>query len=319
MTMSFEDKFTQCIRNLDNIERPEYPRDDINLYADFVELLVVFSKGDGIAYGDIQDRFYGEPDENNSTEQNDSHESFIDDIFTQIEERISQYKDLYPFEIGTERILTLRDALSLSQKLYLFLLISSSLDIFNSFNSEITTDFEVLSCESFKLFLPNAKVKHFGKMSEYKGTAKRKIQELAKDLELPTKDYEISCISERNVQERGLDIVSWLPFEDKCQNKIIFLCQCACGKKYESKQHDIRRYENYYEFYKTKPQMTLFVPYSLINPMAGKFYHSDYIENDYLVFERLRIINLAKRKQDMLTLMQSTLLVEKCIHDYNDI
>lgn len=318
MTMSFDNKFTQCIRNLDDIERPEYPRDDINLYADFVELLVVFSKGDGIAYGDIQDRFFGEPDENNSTERNDTHESFIDEIFTQIEERISLYKDLYPFEIGTERILTLKDALSLSQKLYLFLLISSSLDIFKSFNSEITTDFEVLSCESFKLFLPNAKVKHFGKMSEYKGTAKEKIKELAEDLELSAKDYEISCIGERNVQERGLDIVSWLPFEDNCQNKIVFLCQCACGKKYESKQHDIRRYENYYEFYKTKPQKTLFIPYSLINPIVGKFYHSDYIENDYLVFERLRIINLAKQKQDMLTLMQSTSLVEECIQNYRN-
>lgn len=319
MEMSFDYKFTQCIRNLGNMDKPDCPRDDINFYADFVELLVVFSKGDGISYGDIQDRFFGESDENNSTERNDSHEAFIDTIFTLIEERISLFRDLYPFEIGTERILTLRNSLSLSQKLYLFLLFSSSLDIFKSFNSEITTDFEVLSCEAFKLFLPNAKVKHFGKMSDYKGTAKKKIKQLADDLEIPTDDYEIDCIGERNVQERGLDIVSWLPFEDKCQNKIVFLCQCACGKKFESKQHDIRRFEHYYDFYRTKPQKTLFIPYSLINPKVGKFYHSDYIEDGYLVFERLRIINLAKYKHDMLTLMQSTFLVEKCIHNYNDI
>ena len=317
MAMSFEDKFAQCIRNLDNLDKPDCSRDDINLYADFVELLVVFSKGDGIAFGDIQDRFYGEPDENNSTERNDNCEAFIDKIFTLIEERVFLFKDLYPFEIGVERGLTLKDSLTLSQKLYLFLLFSSSLDIFKSFNSEITTDFEVLSCEALKLFLPNAKVKHFGKMSEYKGTAKEKIKELAKELDLPINDYEIGCIGERNVQERGLDIVLWLPFEDKCQNKIVFLCQCACGKKYESKQHDIRRYEHYYVFYRTKPQKTLFIPYSLINPNVGKFYHSDYIEDEYLVFERLRIINLAKKKQDILTLMQSTLLVEKCIHNYN--
>ena len=272
-----------------------------------------------IAYGDIQDRFFGEPDENNSTERNDACEAFIDGIFTLIKERVSLFRDLYPFEIGTEQILTLKDSLTLSQKLYLFLLFSSSLDIFKSFSSEITTDFEVLSCEAFKLFLPNAKVKHFGKMSEYKGTAKEKIKELAEELDLAINDYEIGCIGERNVQERGLDIVSWLPFEDKCQNKIVFLCQCACGKKYESKQHDIRRYEHYYVFYRTKPQKTLFIPYSLINPNVGKFYHSDYIEDEYLVFERLRIINLAKRKQDILTLMQSTLLVEKCIHNYNDV
>lgn len=287
--------------------------DDKNLYADFVELLVVFSKGDGIAYGDILDRFYGEPDENSSTERNDTHETFIDEIFTLIEERISLFKDLYPFEIRTERNLTLKDTLSLSQKLYLFLLFSSSLDIFKSFNSELTTDFEILSYEAFKLFLPNAKVKHFGKMSEYKGTAKEKIKKLANDLELPTNEYEIGCIGERNVQERGLDIVSWLPFEDRCQNKFVFLCQCACGKRFESKQHDIRRYEHYYEFYKTKPQKTLFIPYSLINPKAGKFYHSDYIEDDYLIFERLRILNLTKQKVDLLGYLKSNCLIEKCI------
>ena len=121
MEMSFENKFTQCIRNLDNIDKPDCSRDDINLYADFVELLVVFTNCVGIGYGDIQDRFFGEPDENNSTERNDSHEAFIDTIFTLIEERISLFRDLYPFEIGTERILTLRNSLSLSQKLYLFL------------------------------------------------------------------------------------------------------------------------------------------------------------------------------------------------------
>ena len=94
------------------------------------------------------------------------------------------------------------------------------------------------------------------------------------------------------------------------------MCQCACGKQYESKQHDIRRYEHYYHFYRTKPQKTLFIPYSLINPKVGKFYHSDYIEDDYLIFERLRIINLAKQKLDLLERMESTALVEKCIHNY---
>jgi len=35
-----------------------------------------------------------------------------------------------------------------------------------------------------------------------------------------------------------------------------------------------------------------------------------------LIFERLRIINLAKRKEDVLTLLKSTDLVERCIQDY---
>ena len=222
---------------------------------------------------------------------------------------------MYPFDLGSEHIIRLKNDLSLSQKLYLFLLFSSSLDIFKSFNSEITTDFEIVSCEAIKSFLPHAIVKSFGKLSEYEGTAKEKIKKLADDIGLSTDDYEIGCIGERNVQERGLDIVSWIPFEDKCQNKIIFLCQCACGKKYESKQHDIRRFEHYYRFYKIKPLRTLFIPYALINPKDGKFYHSDYIEDEYLLFERLRIVNLAKKKEDVLKLLKSTRIVERCIQE----
>lgn len=291
------------------------PKNDTNLYADFVELLAVFSKGDGIAHGDILDRFFGEPGEDNSSERNDANESFVDEIFSLIEERKFLYGNLYPFDFGDEQTIRLKENPSISQKLYLFLLFSSSLDIFKSFNSEITTDFEIVSFETIRSFLPNAIVKHFGKHSEYRGTAKDKIKKLADDIGLLTDDYEIGNINERNNQERGLDIVSWLPFDDQCQNKVIFFCQCACGKQYESKQHDIRRYEHYYRFYRTKPQRTLFVPYSLINPKEKKFYHSDYVEDDYLLFERLRIINLAKQKEDVLSLLKSACLIERCIQD----
>lgn len=316
MAMSFEEKFNRCICNLSNIGRPDYPKDDINLYADFVELLVVFSKGDGISYGDIQDRLFGEPDEKNSAEISDDNESFIDKIFSLILERVAQFHAMYPFNVEVNQSITLKNNLTASQKVYLFLLISSSLDVFKSFNSEITTDFEVVSFETLKLLLPNSIIKHFGKKSEYEGTAKEKIKKLADDIGIPIDEYEINCIGERNVQERGLDIVSWIPFGDNCQNKVVFLCQCACGKRYESKQHDVRRYENYYRFYKTKPQRTLFIPYSLIDPKVNKFYHSDYIEDDYLIFERLRIIDITKHKADVLTLLESTRLVDRCIQDY---
>lgn len=315
MATSFDEKFAQCIQNLDDVNKPDYPKDETNLYADFVELLAVFSKGDGVAHGDVLDRFFGEPDENNSSETNDENESFVDEIFSVIEERKFLYANLYPFDSGSEQTIRLKVDLTMPQKLYLFLLISSSLDFFKAFNSEITTDFEKVSFEAIKSFLPNAIVKSFGKHSEYRGTAKEKIKKLADDIGLPTDDYEIGNIGERNNQERGLDIVSWLPFEDKCQNIVVFLCQCACGKQFESKQHDIRRYEHYYRFYRTKPQRTLFVPYSLINPKENKFYHSDYVEDDYLLFERLRIVNLTKKKEDILTLLKSTCLIERCIQE----
>ena len=237
----------------------------------------------------------------------------IDKLFLLIGERITQYGEMYPFMMRENHSFVLKDNPSDCQKLYLFLLLSSSLDIFHPLNSELTTDFESIAYETMRMFLPNAKVKSFGKNSEYRGTAKEKIKQLAKDIGLPINEYEINQIGEHNNQERGLDVVGWLPFADNCQNLIVFLCQCACGKNYEYKQHDVCRFKNYYVFYKTKPQQTLFIPYSLINPKEGKFYYSDLIEDDYLIFERLRILNLIKDNAEVFENLKTKELVESCI------
>lgn len=311
--MSFEEKLAQAIQNLQNADKPDCPMDCLNNYADFIELLVLFSGSDGVSYGDIQDRFFGELDENSTSEKNDKNESFIDSIYKIIDERMILYKDTYPFDKKDEVIL-LKKQLSIKQKIYLFLLLSSSLDIFKSFNAELTTDFETLCYKVMQLYLPNAVVKAFGKNSEYTGSAKVKIKKLAEDLGVSLDDYDFEQIGDRNSQERGLDIVGWLPFDDHCSNMIIFLGQCACGKQYESKQHDVRRFENYYRYYKTKPQRTLFIPYSLINPGKRKFYHSDYIEQGYLLFERKRILGLLEDADDAIfNNLKTKPLVEKCI------
>ena len=311
--MSFEEKLALSIQKLKNADRPDCPMDCLNNYADFIELLVLFSGSDGVSYGDIQDRFFGELDENNTSETNDQNEAFIDSIYKIIEERIALYKDTYPFDKKDE-VIFLKKQLLIKQKIYLFLLLSSSLDIFRSFNAELTTDFETLCYKVMQLYLPNAIVKAFGKNSEYTGSAKVKIKKLAEDLGLQLDDYDFEQIGDRNSQERGLDIVGWLPFDDHCSNMIIFLGQCACGKQYESKQHDVRRFENYYRYYKTKPQRTLFIPYSLINPGKRKFYHSDYIEQGYLLFERKRILGLIEDADDAIfNNLKTKPLVEKCI------
>jgi hypothetical protein len=290
MAMTFDNKFTQCIKTFNNIDKPDYTKSEINYYADFIELFALFEKEDGITFGDVQDRFFGVKEYNNS-EAKDDDESFLNIVFEVIKERIYLYANEYPFEYQNNETLALKQNLSVKNKLYLSLLISSKLDIFNPFQSDLTTDFEKISYAVLKEFLPvKAVVKEFGKNTQYQGNAISKIKQLANDLDLQVEEYELNQISERNTQERGLDIICWLPFADKCGNKVIFLCQCACGKEYESKQHDTRRFENYLRFYKTKPQHTLFIPYSLINVHERKFYHSDYIEQDYLVFERKRIL-----------------------------
>jgi hypothetical protein len=309
--MTFENKFAQCIQIFNSIDKPDYTKSEINYYADFVELYALFEKEDGVTFGDVQGRFFGVKEYSNS-ETKDEDESFLNTVFEIIKERIFLYADEYPFEYQNNETLLLKQNLSVKNKLYLSLLISSKLDIFNPFKSDLTTDFERISYAVLKEFLPiKAVVKEFGKNTQYQGNAISKIKQLANDLDLQVDDYELNQVSERNTQERGLDLIGWLPFADKCGNKVIFLCQCACGKEYESKQHDTRRFENYLRFYKTKPQHTLFIPYSLINIQEKKFYHSDYIERDYLIFERKRILEY--HNDNSIENSEAFKVVEKCI------
>ncbi|MFC2188613.1 hypothetical protein ACFCT7_14950 [Fulvivirgaceae bacterium LMO-SS25] len=311
MAISFDDKFSACIQNFANISKPDYTKSEINYYADFVELTALFSNQDGITLGDIQDRFFGEKDYESAGKRDDD-EIFLQGIFQLIIERVLLYENNYPFSFSESEILTLKPDLTINNKLYISLLISSKLNIFNEFKADLTTDFEAISYSVLKYFLPtDSIVKEFGKNTEYQGNAVEKIKSLADDLDLTVDDYELSQVGERNNQERGLDIIGWLPFKDKCGNKIILLCQCACGKQYESKQHDTRRFENYLKFYKTKPQHTMFIPYSLINVRAKKFYHSDYIEKEYLIFERKRMLEY--NRDNVFEKLESYKIVNKCV------
>ncbi|MDO4228551.1 MAG: hypothetical protein Q4C98_01940 [Capnocytophaga sp.] len=309
--MTFDEKIVSCVLKFQDIQKPDYASSEIDYYADFIELVVLFAGEDGITQGDIQDRFFGEKDYSNAGER-DEDEAFLKSIFLRIEERITLFSNDYPFSYLENEILTLKLNLSINNKLYLSLLLSSKLNIFKDLKSELTTDFESISYSVLKNFLPtHSIVKEFGKNTSYIGNAIDKIKQLANDLDLAVNEYEISQVGSRNNQERGLDIIGWIPFGDNCGNKVIYLCQCACGKQYESKQHDTRRFENYLQFYKTNPQHTLFIPYSLINFRAKKFYHSDCIEKDYLIFERKRILEYYQA--DIFDTLQSKQIVEKCV------
>ena len=311
MGMSFDEKYSDAIKRLKEIGKPDYPRHQLDYYADFVELLALFSGKDGVSYGDIQDQFFGEPDEKTDAEIRDKDEAFLKEVFSRIDERISLYVNSYPFG-KKDNALLLKENISENEKYYVLLLTASQLSIFDSFNSDLTTDFETLSFETLKAYLPNAIVKQFGKNTEYKGSAKEKIKKLSEDVGIDINDYEVDQIGDRNHQERGLDVIGWLPFEDNCQNKVVFLGQCACGKQYGPKQHDTRRFENYFKFYRTKPLHALFIPYSLINAIVGKFYENE-IENDYLVFERKRMVTLLQGNGVYEQLLSKN-LVEKCIN-----
>ncbi|QLG44725.1 hypothetical protein [Costertonia aggregata] len=316
--MTFEEKLSESIESFFDLDKPDYTENKKNLHADFIELISLFSNTDGTSFGDVLDRFFGTKDYS-SGKQRDKDESWLIEIFTIIEQRVRLFADDYPFTLDDNEVLTIKPDLNWKNKMYLGMLVSSKLNIFKGFRPDLTSEFETISYYVLKNFLSSKSiVKEFGKNSTYTGNAKEKIRLLAADLGLKIEEDELEGISERNNQERGLDIIGWMPFGDKCMNQLVYLAQCACGKDTESKYHDTRRFENYLKFYKTKPQHIMFIPYSLINTFKNKFYHSDLIEKDFLIFERKRILALFEEEETFLGL-QMNKIVDRCVKHQADI
>jgi hypothetical protein len=316
--MTFKQKIDICFKNFSEIGNPKYTKNKFTFYADFIELCAVFSSTDGVSFGDVQDRFFGHKDYKKAKSRDDD-DSWLNELFSFINERENIFGEDYAFSVSDDNLITLKTDLNWRNKLYISMLIASKLNIFSEFKSIVTIEFETISYEVFKEFLPShAITKEFGKNSPYVGNASNKISDLANDIGLKINEYELSGVSERNYQERGLDIIGWIPFSDSCMNKLIYLAQCACGKDVESKYHDTRRFENYFIYYKTKPQHVMMMPYSLINTQENKFYNSDLIENEFLIFERKRILTFFNN-QKVFESLELFEMVESCILYTQDI
>ncbi len=285
--MNFNEKLQKQFTDF-NISIPNIPRHKHHLYADYIELIALFSKSE-VTKSDILDRLFDEGlSGNNNPEIDDKNETWINEIFDLIYFRNSLFSNDYPYKIENKS-LKIKNKISEKNKIYLSLLISSSLNYFKLLQLELTTEFETISYQSLLNFMPDfATVKATGKNSDYKGTAKQKIEKIASEINIEINKKELANISDRNMQEKGLDLIAWIPFEDEIPNLITFLAQCACGKDWDKKQFETGRYENYFYFYKKKPIHLMYIPYSITNISA--FYMSDDIVGDKIIFDRKRIL-----------------------------
>lgn len=319
--MSFTNKISGFFENFSLELRTIPTRNLTYLYADYVELISLFSNQNYVSPSDILDRFKDEGIINqkeydrDQSEANDGNERLVDGIFRILKERLQLFGDDYPFLIHHNDHIILKEEKTISDrnKIYIYLLLSSSLDIFSSFQPELTKEFEVLCAEALRNFLPtHALVKSFGKASDYSGTAVQKITALASDMKIPVDPDTLGEISTRGTQEKGLDVVGWIPFTDSVANFLSIFVQCACGKDWHQKLGETSRYNNFFRFHRLRPTHSLFVPYSLISYNKTSFFRSYEFGNDGLVFERKRILNYLY-STDFFNAFDSKLLVEKCI------
>lgn len=312
--------FSSFILRIDNI-----PRDSkIYLYADYFELVSLFNRGVYITVGDMLDRFNDEGlirqtrNSEDQAEQNDEDEIFIKEVFMLLYQRSISFENDYPYIFSEDRII-LKEDLTIKQKIYVFLLLSSNLNLFSDFESDLTTEFEKICLFALKNYLPAyAIVKAFGKNSEFTGYTKDKVRQLAKLMHLNTKEEYLNSTSAKGTQDLGLDVVGWLPFADEIGNYISIFGQCACGKNWHNKLCETPRYNNFLNVYHSKINHTIFIPYSLINYNNSMFYEHHMFSSDLLIFERKRIISLID-DENIFNQLNSKFLVEKCLTYTEDI
>jgi hypothetical protein len=324
MTKSFKDKLDKQFNNL-SIDKPKVAKYIEHVYADFFELNALFSK-DEVTLADISDLLNDVKDSNIieteiddlsfneiaslNSEKNDKISDRILAIFQICKFRKTLFdKDEYPFEVG-ENSLIIKVDLNTKQRMYLFLLLSSNLNYFENFESILTKDFELMSFFSLESFLPHkAIVKSFGKNTEYSGNTLNKISVLSQELGIKLNYEKVNCISKNNNQERGLDIIAWMPYTDGISNMLVFLCQCACGKNWDLKQNDTEFFSKYFYFDNT-PIHCLFIPFALSN-LEGQFMQYDRILKN-LIFDRKRILEQFN-ETIFFNNCQSFHIIEKCI------
>lgn len=153
-----------------------------------------------------------------------------------------------------------------------------------------------------------------GKNSDYSGSAQQKITALAFDLNVLLDNHELEKV-EGN-QERGLDIVGWIPFSDRFANLLCILGQCACGKDWTSKLSETRRFEfSYFRFKKIQPIHAMFIP-------RGLFHNKDVFQSDEIcgsiMFDCNRILNLIADEK-FFNKLSSQFLVEAYVDSLEDV
>jgi len=226
------------------------------------------------------------------------------DVFSLIESRAAWYDDVYPFEVNyDDKRLKLKNNLTDKHKLYIFFIMCSRNEKINYEGNILESDFEHISTLALKNYLPShAFVYHFGKSSyqedRYSGKLTDKMNLLAEDIKCDTA-YDASDFSTQDTGDGGLDVVAWVPFPGDIDNFMhiqVFLGQCAIGKDWKNKHHDVEKMKSNIHFPIGVASM-MYVSHDLRKD-SGKFKKS--ASRAHLLFDRFRLIKLVNQDETIM-------------------
>ncbi|MCB9293438.1 MAG: hypothetical protein H6559_09985 [Lewinellaceae bacterium] len=312
--------------------------DDFNKWADVVEIFCLVLEEGGITKDELFDRIFDEnagdigesiqhfqeneffeededtlllpsPDDistNTESRERDILKSKIDELFLFLESRCLFYQEHYPFSLATGNQLKLKEELTVSNELYLSLLICSNLDIAKGYLHDLTKEFERISLSTLKsVFGATFQVEYFGAILKDvhtrfdKNKLKDRLVQLRESLKLnfnPNFNLD-NEISSQNTGDYGLDIIAWHEFGDGNSNTFLYFIQCACGKEWVEKQLESSalRWENIFIF-TNKPVSIILIPKSLRNNRNQ--WESALIFRGSVIIDRRRIVQSLSGKED---------------------
>ena len=237
----------------------------------------------------------------------DDDDDFVD-LFSLFESRAGWYGDAYPFDVDyDDKQLNLKSNLTELNKLYIFFVMCTRNEKIIYNGNILESDFEHVSTLALKKYLPShASVYHFGKSSyqedRYFGKLTEKISLLAEDIKCETA-YDASDFSVNDTGDGGLDVVAWVPFPGDHDNYMhiqVFLGQCAIGKKWKDKHHDVEKMKSNIHFPLGTVSM-MYVSHDLRKD-NGKFKKS--ASRAHLLFDRLRLMKLVGRDEQLMQIIR---------------
>lgn len=180
------------------------------------------------------------------TDESNHTDSILFQVKDSLSSRGTLFGDSYPFLLKGS-LLSVKENITDSMKLYIFLLIASHLDFLErDQRKKLTDDFEVASFLAVKNLIPNWTIKTFGTAPSlnyegYTGSPRRKIESFASDigLQILMDEQELKRLETPN-GDAGLDTVAWFAFDDQATHMPVILVQAGCtsdeSKMFE-KQH----------------------------------------------------------------------------------
>jgi hypothetical protein len=246
--------------------------------ADWIELtLSIYSES--ISKASISAHIEG-----NSGEE--PRESFISDVWQELSLRQQLYLRA-PYIV--QGLVVERNFDSSSNPAYLTCLILSLFGIQDQ-DPDAPKLFERLSCYAAKKYL-NGEALNIGwpATGNVATTIEGKIKEIANRL---NENYNESPDPRYN--DRGVDVVGWIPFSDDRSGQIVFLLQCAAGQNWLDKSPVPLDAWYQYIHWAFNPIRAFSVPAVVSN----RYWHEK-TKDKGLLFDRIRIVNLfSERRAD---------------------